>query len=74
MYQTLGNRLIKCGELVATLDKDQMIQYLLEELNEYCSEFQSIEDIQEELEEAQEEISMLNAEINELQEELGYSL
>jgi len=70
MYSILGNRLSKKESLVGTFNKDEMIDYLLKELNEISEDYQSCEGVRDELEDALSEIDDLRAEISELEEKL----
>lgn len=70
MYSVLGNRLIKNNSLVATLDKDEMIDYLLVELNEFYMDHQLCEEVRDDLEDALSEVDDLESEIIGLREEL----
>ena len=70
MYSVLGNRLLKDNALVGTFTKDEMITYLLDELNEYRTEYQLCEGVRDELEDALSTIDDLHVEIYELGEKL----
>jgi hypothetical protein len=65
MYSVLGNRLIKKGSLVGTFNKDEMIDYLLNELNEISEDYQSCEVVKSELEDALYEIDYLKEKLEE---------
>ena len=67
MYKLLGDRLILNEELVGTFTKDELIVYLLDELNEIHAE---LSEILPEYEEMQNTIDDLESEISDLVEEL----
>lgn len=71
MYKLLGDRLILNEELVGTFTKDELIEYLLQELNDSAEELVNLRGVAEELEEALDEISSLELDVAELQEELS---
>lgn len=70
MYSVLGDRLTKYDVLVGTFTKEEMIDYLLKELNEISEDYQSCEGVRDELEDALSTIDDLQTEIYELGEKL----
>ena len=67
MYKLFGDRLILNEELVGTFTKDELIAFLLEELNEVHTE---LNEILPEFKEMRSTIDDLEIEISDLMEEL----